>query len=78
DLTMPGLGGLKTLERIRILQPRLPVLLSSGYPEEALHFIREEASPCSAFIQKPYRNFRLLNEIEALLGSASAAGCASA
>ena len=77
DLTMPGLGGLKTLERIRMLHPQLPVLLSSGYPEEALHFIREENSSCSAFIQKPYRHSRLVEEIKLLLGSAGAPAPAS-
>ena len=77
DLTMPGLGGLKTLERIRMEQPQLPVLLSSGYPEEALRFIHEEASPWNAFIQKPYRNARLLHEITKLLSAARARAQAS-
>ena len=36
DLTMPGLGGIETFDQIRAEYPRLPVLLSSGYPEEAL------------------------------------------
>ncbi|MCH2171450.1 response regulator [Myxococcota bacterium] len=71
DLTMPGIGGLETLDRIRVRCPRLPVLLSSGYPEEALRVIREKASPWNAFIQKPYRHTNLFEEIEKLLDAAT-------
>ena len=77
DLTMPGLGGLETLERIRREQPQLPVLLSSGYPEEALRVIREKASPRNGFIQKPYRHARLFDEIKKLLGAAMEPGAGS-
>jgi len=73
DLTMPGLSGLETLERIREQAPDLPVLLSSGYPEEALRVLSEENSPRNGFIQKPYRKARLLEEIEKLLSHVLAA-----
>lgn len=71
DLTMPGLGGLETLERIRSQHAELPVLLSSGYPEEAMRVLREKGSPRNGFIQKPYRNARLLEQIERLLARAA-------
>ncbi|OGS01353.1 MAG: DNA-binding response regulator [Elusimicrobia bacterium RBG_16_66_12] len=34
DLTMPGLGGLETLHRLKTEAPRLPVLVLTGHPEE--------------------------------------------
>lgn len=70
DLTMPGLGGIETLDRIRDEHPGLPVLLSSGYPEEALDVIREKGGRLNGFIQKPYRKAHLLEEIEKLLRGA--------
>jgi len=30
DMNMPGLGGIGTLPRLRVLRPELPVLLSTG------------------------------------------------
>jgi CheY-like chemotaxis protein len=35
DLTMPGLSGLELAREIRALRPDLPVILASGYVEEA-------------------------------------------
>jgi CheY-like chemotaxis protein len=35
DLNMPGMDGLQTLERIRLVFPELPVIVSSGYCDEA-------------------------------------------
>jgi CheY-like chemotaxis protein/anti-sigma regulatory factor (Ser/Thr protein kinase) len=33
DQNMPGLDGVQTMERIRLMLPRLPVLISSGQPD---------------------------------------------
>jgi nitrogen-specific signal transduction histidine kinase/ActR/RegA family two-component response regulator len=66
DMTMPGLSGVDTLERIRELRPDLPVLLSSGYgPEQSAHLVSQD-SRCS-FLAKPYRRQQLLSAIGALL-----------
>ena len=35
DLNMPDLGGLETLERLRALRPNLPVLIASGFLDQA-------------------------------------------
>jgi PAS domain S-box-containing protein len=53
DLTMKGMGGGETLRRLRRMGSRVPVILSSGYPEAdaALHL--EDTSPLR-FLQKPY------------------------
>lgn len=53
DLTMPRMDGAATLRELRILDPDLPVILSSGYSQEAIddRFGQDEVQ---AFIQKPY------------------------
>ncbi len=33
DQNMPGMSGIQTMERIRILYPQLPILISSGQPD---------------------------------------------
>ena len=69
DLTMPGIGGIETHGRIRVDHPELPILLSSGYPEEALATLQGGDPSRDAFIQKPYRNNALLAQIEGLLSN---------
>jgi len=34
DITMPGINGLDALKEIKVLKPKLPVLILSMYPEE--------------------------------------------
>ena len=67
DITMPGLSGIETHAKLRAMFPELPVLLSSGYPEEALATIESGEPSLDAFIQKPYRNTTLFGQIERLL-----------
>ena len=46
DLDMPGLSGLELLKQVRLVKPRLPVLVVSIYPEEqyALRCLKAGAS----------------------------------
>ncbi len=46
DLSMPGKDGLDTLKELRLLNPRLPVLILSIYPEDqyAVRLLRAGAS----------------------------------
>ncbi|MEE2673051.1 MAG: histidine kinase N-terminal 7TM domain-containing protein [Myxococcota bacterium] len=67
DLTMPGLGGIETHARIREDFPELPVLLSSGYPEETVTIFQNGHAPRDGFIQKPYRSAMLVSHIQRLL-----------
>ncbi len=50
DLIMPGLNGFQTLERLRALNPQVPVLMCSGYGEGAT----EKLPPDVKFLSKPY------------------------
>jgi len=66
DLSMPGMSGEETLQRLRELDPKLPVLLSSGYSaDEAAE--RFSAVGANGFLKKPYSARAL---VEAVRGHA--------
>ncbi|PID79214.1 hypothetical protein CSB20_11150, partial [bacterium DOLZORAL124_64_63] len=58
DLTMPQLGGQDACARIRQLDSKVPIILSSGYIETEMH-LRNQCPGPSAFIAKPYTLKRL-------------------
>ena len=58
DLTMPGMGGVAALRRMAAQWPTLPVIVSSGYSEEALE-TQEIWHHVAAFLPKPYSLDRL-------------------
>jgi len=64
DLTMPHMGGEETFDAIRQIRPDVPVVLSSGYPEERAKagFRGQELA---GFVQKPYTVNALANVIHA-------------
>ena len=66
DLTMPGLGGEATLQRIRRDNPDLPVIVSSGYvPEE------EGMLAGVPFLAKPYRPSELVDAVKKAIDASS-------
>ena len=66
DYNMPGLSGLETIEEIRKLNFKLPVILSSGAPE-LLDRIDLDKYKISSRIQKPYEFETMLNTIQQLI-----------
>jgi CheY-like chemotaxis protein len=66
DLIMPGLDGSKTFDRIRKIQPDLPVMLSSGYSinGQATEILKRGGN---GFIQKPFQISDLSQAIRKLL-----------
>ncbi|MGA6994067.1 MAG: PAS domain S-box protein, partial [Candidatus Deferrimicrobiaceae bacterium] len=54
DLTMPNMSGLEVMKRIRNINPRVKVVLSSGHRADEAHS-QELISGASAFLPKPYR-----------------------
>lgn len=66
DMIMPGMDGSATFDRIREMQPAIPVILSSGY---ALDGKADEIMKrgCSGFIQKPYTISKLSDKIRTVL-----------
>lgn len=67
DLTLPDMSGEELLQRILTLNPRVPILVCSGYPYDPsslpLH------SPAQGgFLQKPFLPKMLGQALERLLG----------
>ena len=69
DLIMPGMNGGKTFDRIREIQPEMPVILSSGYSisGQAKEIMRRG---CNAFIQKPFNISELSQKVRNVLFAA--------
>ncbi len=66
DMIMPGMGGGEAFDRLRKIDPRIKVLLSSGYS------INGQASKilqrgCDGFIQKPFNMNQLAEKIQGVL-----------
>jgi PAS domain S-box-containing protein len=66
DVTMPGLGGVEALKRIRELDPGARVILSSGYDERDT-IANLERDQGVEFLQKPYRARTLLTKLRTVL-----------
>ena len=66
DATMPNMSGESTLREIREMRPDLPVLLSSGYDEQAT-LKRFPDLGEARFLAKPYGPLDLLAKVQALL-----------
>jgi CheY-like chemotaxis protein len=65
DLTMPKMGGPETLERLRAMQPGLPILLTSGYNREDISV--RLGLERTLFLGKPFTPTELLATIGRLL-----------
>jgi CheY-like chemotaxis protein len=74
DMIMPEMGGGKTFDLIKQLQPEKKVLLSSGYSisGEARQILNRG---CNGFIQKPFDIKTLSCKIREILESLSSADC---
>ncbi|MDT8375612.1 MAG: response regulator [Mariprofundaceae bacterium] len=54
DITMPKLGGVDAMKRMREANPRIPVILVSGYSKVEIESLAEEDQP-DMFVAKPFR-----------------------
>jgi len=68
DLGMPGMGGRKCLEELRRLDPRVKILVASGYFEHVHAPDLLDAGACG-FIAKPYDAQDLLGRVKAIIGT---------
>ena len=66
DVVMPGLGGLEVFKRLKEINPRVKVLVISGYSEEkrAGELLEEGAL---GFIQKPFKIDQLSRKLQEIL-----------
>lgn len=61
DMSMPEMDGVEVMERLRAIEPTLPVILSSGYDRSTLGEIPEQE--ITSFVRKPYRPDDLLSAV---------------
>jgi CheY-like chemotaxis protein len=66
DLGMPGMGGWQCLSELRNINPRVKIIVVSGYAEG--RDIKDTPGlAADAFVAKPYRGARLLETVRAVL-----------
>ena len=68
DMIMPGPPVNATIQQLRKIDGTVPLLLSSGYGQDA-EIVRRPLAACDGFIQKPFRLVSLSRKLRALLGS---------
>ncbi len=70
DLIMPGMDGGRVFDEVRKINPRLPVILSSGYAinGQATDIL---ARGCDGFIQKPFNINELSQKVRDVLDAAA-------
>ncbi len=65
DLSMPGMGGLKCMEKILDINPSAKILIASGYSTSG-HAEEALASGASEFIGKPYQIRELATKVRSI------------
>ena len=74
---LPGISGRKLAEAPRRDRPGLPVVFTSGYPDDAP--LRDGAlEPSATFLQKPYSGEGLARSVRATLDRAAQPSSSSA
>jgi PAS domain S-box-containing protein len=68
DMTMPGMGGRETFEKLKEMNPRVRAILSTGYSEDE-RARQMLALGVKAFVQKPYRIDDLASAVRRILDS---------
>jgi two-component system, cell cycle sensor histidine kinase and response regulator CckA len=68
DLTMPGLDGAQAFREMRRLNPKVKVILSSGYNEQDVTQ-RFVGKGLAGFIQKPYTMVKLREKLNEVFGT---------
>jgi len=68
DMTMPGMGGRETFEKLKEMNPRVRAILSTGYSEDE-RARQMLAMGVKAFVQKPYRIDDLAAAVRRILDS---------
>ena len=67
DISMPGRGGLEVLEEIKVLQPKLPVLVLSMHPEEQ-YAVRMLRGGAAGYLTKGSAPQELISAIQKVSG----------
>jgi len=72
DLTMPDLTGDQVLEKLRLVEPGLPIIISSGYTHKIVAK-KLGGAEFTDFVQKPYEPEELIGRVHRLLAESSRA-----
>ena len=67
DVMMPGMDGYQLARRLHEMQPQLPVICVTGYPN-----VSEEHRHCEIVLQKPYRAAVLKKTLSTVLAAGPA------
>ena len=71
DRTMPRMGGVEALRKIRQTGSDAPVILISGYSEEDDTHVDESVRQATLFLSKPFDKSDLLGKVRKALGDQS-------
>ncbi len=66
DLNMPKMSGKETFVKIKKLDPKIPVIISTGYSDRDMD-VSQWKYPVNAFLQKPYSIEELSKAIRSIL-----------
>lgn len=69
DLMMPRMDGVETYNALRVRQPTLPILITSGYHPSSLSFLTTD--PHARFLPKPFSPSEVLAALDHLIGNAA-------
>jgi CheY-like chemotaxis protein len=68
DMIMPGLSGDETFDGLKLINPQVKVILSTGYAiSEQAKKIMEKG--CQALIQKPFKIEDLFRKVREVIGN---------
>jgi two-component system cell cycle sensor histidine kinase/response regulator CckA len=68
DMVMPGMGGMELASRLRVISPSTPVLLMTGYTEEAIARTGDRPHD-ELIIEKPFSQNTMLEKVRGALAS---------
>ena len=66
DLNMPKMSGKETFEKLKKIDPKIPVIISTGYSDRDMD-VSQWQDPVDAFLQKPYPIEELSKAIRLIL-----------
>ncbi len=67
DLSLPGISGEQTFEQLKAIDPKVKVVISSGFPEEDVTK-KFDGSGVVGYLQKPYNYVTLVGSVNGFLG----------
>jgi len=66
DLSLPGISGEETFKRLKVIDPKVRVVVSSGFPNEDVTK-KFDGTGVIGYLQKPYNYVTLVNSVNRFL-----------